>query len=215
MEVHHIIEAADGGPDTEENAIPLCFDCHADMRSYDHKHPKGNKYTETELKRHRDSWYTKVANNSGVAGPEAIRETDKRVYEHLLKVLPWEGSIDFIRSNNFAGFSFQSDHLNQLFNFESNSANPAFEFVDPDLESYRCDLLKAVSKFTSLIAIETSPTHSPGCNSVPEEWEYEQPERFQRVVKQLHDSAAEVVSTYEELIRTATRKLGILPEKII
>ncbi|MFA6008501.1 MAG: HNH endonuclease [Desulfobacteraceae bacterium] len=55
IEVHHIIEESNGGENKFENAIPLCFDCHADMRSYDHKHPKGNKYTDSELLRHRDN----------------------------------------------------------------------------------------------------------------------------------------------------------------
>lgn len=57
MEVHHIHAHADGGSDTFENAIPLCFDCHARVRQYDPKHPKGVKFTEAELIGHRDHWY--------------------------------------------------------------------------------------------------------------------------------------------------------------
>ena len=57
MEVHHIRAHADGGDDTFENAIPLCFDCHAIVRQYDAKHPKGIKFSEKELRQHRDAWY--------------------------------------------------------------------------------------------------------------------------------------------------------------
>ena len=53
-------------------AIPVCFDCHSDMRSYDFKHPKGSKYTPDELRQHRDRWYEKVA--VGV-NPEIICES--------------------------------------------------------------------------------------------------------------------------------------------
>lgn len=60
MEVHHIKAKADGGPDTFENAIPLCFDCHATVRQYDPKHPKGIKFSEKELIQHRDNWYAAV-----------------------------------------------------------------------------------------------------------------------------------------------------------
>ena len=60
MEVHHIKARAEGGQDTYENAIPLCFDCHAEVRQYDPKHPKGIKFTEKELIMHRDEWYRKV-----------------------------------------------------------------------------------------------------------------------------------------------------------
>lgn len=60
MELHHIKAHADDGEDTFENAIPLCFDCHAIVRQYDPKHPKGIKFTVNELIMHRDSWYKKV-----------------------------------------------------------------------------------------------------------------------------------------------------------
>lgn len=43
--------------DTFENAIPLCFDCHAEVGAYNTSHPKDVKFSKTELKRHRDNWY--------------------------------------------------------------------------------------------------------------------------------------------------------------
>lgn len=61
IEVHHIIQAADGGEDSFDNAIPLCFDCHADAGHYNPRHPKGAKYSPSELRAHRDSWYKVVA----------------------------------------------------------------------------------------------------------------------------------------------------------
>ena len=32
IELHHIKQKADGGEDTFDNCIPLCFDCHADIQ---------------------------------------------------------------------------------------------------------------------------------------------------------------------------------------
>ena len=60
VECHHIVQPEDGGPDTYENCIPLCFDCHADVGHYSDKHPKGTKYTPTELRLQRDRWYKMV-----------------------------------------------------------------------------------------------------------------------------------------------------------
>lgn len=60
MELHHIDQVAEGGADTFANCIPLCLDCHADMRSYDSAHPKGTKYTPGELRAHRDQWYART-----------------------------------------------------------------------------------------------------------------------------------------------------------
>lgn len=66
MELHHIKQAADGGEDSIENCIPLCLNCHAEVKAYNPKHPKGRKYTEAELKGHRDKYF---AQYSTIASP--------------------------------------------------------------------------------------------------------------------------------------------------
>ncbi|TLS51807.1 hypothetical protein FE782_12910 [Paenibacillus antri] len=63
IELHHIKQKADGGEDTFENCIPLCFDCHAEVQAYNSKHPKGRKFTVNELIKHRDRWYDTVLTN--------------------------------------------------------------------------------------------------------------------------------------------------------
>jgi hypothetical protein len=63
LEVHHIIQEADNGPNTFENAIPLCFDCHSDAGHYNDRHPKGTKFSITELRNARDNWYKFVTEN--------------------------------------------------------------------------------------------------------------------------------------------------------
>ena len=60
IEAAHIIAEADGGPNTDDNGIPLCFDCHQEIGGYDVRHPKGNKFTETELKARRNQVYDLV-----------------------------------------------------------------------------------------------------------------------------------------------------------
>src|SRR5713226_4317650 len=56
METDHIIPAAEGGPDTIDNAIPVCFECHAEIHAYNDKHPRGRKYRPEELKKHKEQW---------------------------------------------------------------------------------------------------------------------------------------------------------------
>jgi hypothetical protein len=60
IELHHIKSKSQGGEDTFDNCIPLCFDCHADVGSYNSNHPKGKKYSEKELKMHREKLYEKM-----------------------------------------------------------------------------------------------------------------------------------------------------------
>ena len=60
IELHHIKPKYQGGEDIFDNCIPLCFDCHADVGSYNSNHPKGKKYSEKELKMHREKLYEKM-----------------------------------------------------------------------------------------------------------------------------------------------------------
>lgn len=75
IELHHIVQKSEGGQDTFDNCIPLCFDCHADMRSYDHNHPKGIKYTKPELRTRRDDWYL-IVKRDGVSERHSLTGAD-------------------------------------------------------------------------------------------------------------------------------------------
>jgi hypothetical protein len=63
IEVHHIVPASEGGDDTSDNAIALCFDCHADAGHYNPRHPRGTKFSPQELKQARDIWHIAVKVN--------------------------------------------------------------------------------------------------------------------------------------------------------
>ena len=60
LEVHHIVPTSDGGTDDYDNAIALCFDCHADVGHYNPHHPRGNRFTPTELRKHRRRLYRQI-----------------------------------------------------------------------------------------------------------------------------------------------------------
>lgn len=83
MECHHILQVREGGDDSIDNCIPLCFDCHADVKAYNPLHPKGCAYTESELRRHRGNWFSFCSNN-----PLESNDTVKANIEaHSAKVL--------------------------------------------------------------------------------------------------------------------------------
>jgi hypothetical protein len=64
VEVHHITPEASGGEDSYENAIALCFDCHTDAGHYNPKHPRGTKFSPSELRKARNKWFKIVAENN-------------------------------------------------------------------------------------------------------------------------------------------------------
>lgn len=57
VNVHHIVQEADGGPNAIENAICLCLRCHAEAGHFNPRHPMGTKYSPDELRLHRDQWW--------------------------------------------------------------------------------------------------------------------------------------------------------------
>ncbi len=112
IEVHHITPKAQGGDDSIENAIALCFDHHADAGHYFAGHPKGLKLSPAELQNHKEVWFEIVKEHkiqdpknaaaeltitnkdfSGLLSPIFVRETTtysdrnslKRIYELLGK----------------------------------------------------------------------------------------------------------------------------------
>jgi HNH endonuclease len=56
MELDHIVPRAERGSDDIDNAIPLCFECHAEVHAYNDAHPRGRKFRPDELRAHRDQW---------------------------------------------------------------------------------------------------------------------------------------------------------------
>ena len=60
VEVHHIVPEVDGGEDSLDNAIVLCFDCHCAAGHYNPKHPKGTRFSPSELRKHRNNWIQQV-----------------------------------------------------------------------------------------------------------------------------------------------------------
>lgn len=85
LEFHHIKQEADGGENTFENCIPLCFDCHADMGGVNPKHPKGNAYSENELRMHRDKWYEQCSPKVNFTRAITNEEIDRIINNNLFE----------------------------------------------------------------------------------------------------------------------------------
>lgn len=146
IEVHHITPKKQGGQDTFENAIALCFDCHADAGHYFAGHPKGSKLSPNELLKHKKEWFEIVQNNKidapkdifvdivvdnpdfeGYFKPKFIKEETrfidrdsyKKIYE-LTGKDPMELVKD-LKDRNKPG-PFYNPHINKISNYD--------EFID-------------------------------------------------------------------------------------
>lgn len=127
MELHHIHQRADGGSDDFDNCIPLCLNCHAEVKAYNTHHPKGRKFTEEELKGHRDKCYAKHstlthfpdsfnAEEIFIDWFDKTSSTEKNMiswgYSALDKTIPLSsGSLIFVGGYTGSGKSIYIQHI--------------------------------------------------------------------------------------------------------
>ncbi|WP_242835357.1 HNH endonuclease signature motif containing protein [Desulfitobacterium sp. PCE1] len=71
VEIHHIIPQEEGGPDTLDNAAPLCSSCH-DLYG-------GNPYKRKQIKQMRDYWF-ELVENTIMTNDGALLEIEKDPY---------------------------------------------------------------------------------------------------------------------------------------
>ena len=57
IEIAHIDRKLETGLNDIDNAIPLCYECHAIVGHYNNEEPRGNKYKTQELKKRREEVY--------------------------------------------------------------------------------------------------------------------------------------------------------------
>lgn len=207
IELHHIKQKADGGKDTYENCIPLCFDCHAEVKAYNPKHPKGRAYSESELKQHRYNWYLKVKQSGGISTNVNYVEMDKKIFDEIRNILKSDGVMAFLKDHDF-GYKFKYSDLNPLDEFCYLCQRPEFEFIDIDLEGLRVELYELIKEFNHAIAYNTFPINTNE-GSVLLEWKYEQSEYFIKIIDTIHDLTEKIWHTYCQLIKLGRRKLGI------
>lgn len=124
------------------------------------------------------------------------------------EILPQDTAIGFLRHNNFAGFSFNPKLLDDLDSLESENIKSDFEFFNPELELLKKDLISKISHFTELIGTETFPARNER-QTVPPEWEIEQPKRFREVVNDIHTSQFKICEKYDEFIRRGRSLLKV------
>lgn len=89
IETDHMQPNADGGPDTIDNAIPVCFDCHAEIHSYNDQHPRGRKFRPDELRRHKDEWL-RICREHPEVFSSALREDSVGLLQALIDELEFQ-----------------------------------------------------------------------------------------------------------------------------
>jgi hypothetical protein len=208
MHCHHIVPVAKGGPDTFENCIPLCLNCHAEVEAYNDRHPMGNKFRPEELKQRRDTFYKAVQLGPALQQHVGLIEADRATFADLQACLPSTGNIRFVRESTF-GFSFPDTDIKELEHFQYDRSGPEHEFLDEELESQRKQLRSRLAMFLRHIGHHTFRTRQNfDYLEVPEEWEIDDYGRYQKAISDLGAAADKVCESYDSMIRLGRKKLA-------
>lgn len=158
IEVHHIKQRADGGKDTFDNAIPLCFRCHSEIGNYNPKHPKGNKYKPKELKTIRDEFYMRVEKLP--RRPTDIPEKDIKLLDDLKN--DYTDILEYCIRTDFSSELVEIDLRDRIESLEFYKWTlKKYTFSTNELEDLKLDLLKSLKELTHYISIEYMRLHEP------------------------------------------------------
>ena len=134
---------------------------------------------------------------------------DRRLFTQIQnEILPQNGSIAFLRENDFAEGGFDINSLNDFFEIKRESINSDFEFLNPELEEVKGQLIIYISRLISFTEVNTFTTHN-GMQSIPPEWELDQNNRFWKAVNDINQTSSDICNKYDELIRKGRRLLKI------
>jgi hypothetical protein len=185
----------------QENLVFLCLDHHSEYDSTTSQH---KNYTIHEVKAARQRLYQAIEARPRAPSGQPIEPArgDSETLEDLLEVLPSGGSIGFLRHFSAGDRSFDRENLRDIRIFYYERSGPDHEFLEATLEALRKDLREAIGTFLSTLGLNTWVTEGSRC-SVPEEWRYDQPERFRKVVSEIDNAAEAVCTTYDAMIRSA------------
>jgi hypothetical protein len=213
IETHHIKQPKNGGDDSLENCIPLCFDCHAEVGAYNPNHPKGRKFSESELKSHRKQWYERVAFGGTAFDDEKHLEVDRQVFQRIRGKLRSDTEVDFIRKHDF-GAQFDFDRITPFKRYLEDSELPDAEFLNATLENLRASLNQSIEDFWNYYGtVVFYRPNNPEWGSIPPQWahpDYKGKPNFYEARDTLHGLANKVAQAYDELIQQGRRILAVM-----
>jgi hypothetical protein len=209
MECHHIVLESDGGDNTFENCIPLCFECHGEVGAYNPKHSKGTKYTPKELRRRRDEWYEKAKNASPTLLDARHAEIDRKLLGRLCQRCSPERAKALFHDQLY-GASFPRAIVEVLELLNTFGEEVESQFLDPTLESLFAELRGKVRDMLPIFS-QAYPQGDRMMRLVPEDEAnpYASMENRERVARQAEASAEAVFIAYTNLVRECRRKLHI------
>lgn len=142
---------------------------------------------------------------------DRIRAADLKLLADFLRLLPPDGNCVFLLRNNNFGSAFQWDPIEALHEFVVDWNDAAHEFLDSIIEEKRRRFHEVAYEFYGDLCGQTFPTRLGNRQSVPGDWKNSgdpaMRAQFTEFMTNLNKKAALVWDAYDDLVRTARRRL--------
>jgi len=134
---------------------------------------------------------------------------DKKLYKILLKELPSNGSINFLRDHDF-NYPFRLSELDQLVDFIYNWDNAEHEFIDKDIEKIKTNLFDEIKNYLEYSSMNTYPLKAEFQTVKTDiDSEIELSETTKENISQLNKYGDTIYNLHQELIRNGRESLYI------
>src|ERR1019366_4448113 len=110
IETDHIVPAAEGGSSNIDNAIVVCFECHAEIHSYNDQHPRGRKFRPEELRKHKEQWLS-ICSQKPEMLLQVSWDSDVGPLQALIDELEFNSVVADSQGANDHGCAFLDDQL--------------------------------------------------------------------------------------------------------
>jgi hypothetical protein len=212
MECHHITPEAVGGSGSYDNCIPLCFDCHAEVGHYTNSHPKGIKFSPNELQGHRDRWYKMIQTGLADSAPRDHVGMDRKMFVRIARILGGSKAMLHFKTHEYGG-PYRVEREEGVREFWHFFDLPECQFFDLCMEAALSDLKAAVNHYHN-VRVNRVWNESHGIAAVPQEWRYQNPERFDEARQVMNQASQKVWEAYCRLVSEGRRTLQIDPLEV-
>lgn len=155
IETDHIVPRGEGGSDEIDNAIPVCFDCHAEIHSYNDQHPRGRKFRADELRLHKQEWL-RICREHPEIFVAATREQSVGPLQSLIDELEFNRAV-VEHNNGTPACLFANDE------FKRAIREGAISVLKEDIKKVILDAYVMMGRANQ--AIQGITNHQPGSNA--------------------------------------------------
>lgn len=114
-----------------------------------------------------------------------------------------------IKSNCFSSCPIEGDKLTTMLQLMEKNKRADFQFLNPWLEKLKAKLMRDIDNLESALSGNIYGTNNSGWRSIPSEWEFTQPERMRKAIRDIEKQEKTVALSFQKFITEGRKVLKV------